>query len=162
MAAPRTASVRAAIGVVGPHLPLLRGTIADNVRYAAPEADGRRLHRASLDSGLDSLLAQLPLGLQTPVRENGAGLSAGQRQRAARALLPRLRLLPLDEADTNLDPAATEAMDRVIAHFTGTVIVAPHRPQRVESADVVWRLSHGVLRVEHRRGSEDRSVANRA
>lgn len=146
----RTESVRAAIGLAGPHLPLMRGTIADNVRYADPKADARRLHEAVRASGLDELLAELPDGLRTPVRESGAGLSAGQQQRVAlaRALLPGPRLLLLDEADAHLDARAAEVVDRVIAGFSGTVIVVAHRPERLRSADVVWRLDRGLLREE--------------
>ena len=73
-------SVRAAIGVVGPDVPLLRGTIADNVRYGDPEAGGRRLNETVHASGLDELLRSLPAGLQTSVGEGGAGLSAGQQR----------------------------------------------------------------------------------
>ncbi|WP_067965791.1 ATP-binding cassette domain-containing protein [Nocardiopsis trehalosi] len=144
----RASSVRAAIGLAGPHLPLLRGTIGDNVRYADPKADGRRLHEAIRASGLDELLADLPLGLRTPVREDGGGLSAGQQQRVAlaRALLLRPRLLLLDEADAHLDARAGELVDRVIADFAGTVVVVTHRPERLRTADAVWRLANGVLR----------------
>ncbi|MFC3995680.1 ATP-binding cassette domain-containing protein [Nocardiopsis sediminis] len=144
----RAASVRAAIGLAGPHLPLLRGTIADNVRYADPKAGGRRLNDAIRAGGLDRLLADLPHGLRTPVGEDGGGLSAGQQQRVAlaRALLTGPRLLLLDEADAHLDSGAADVVDRVITGFSGTVIVVTHRPERLRTADVVWRLAGGVLR----------------
>ncbi|MGI9063573.1 MAG: ATP-binding cassette domain-containing protein [Pseudonocardiaceae bacterium] len=147
--AARERSVRSAIGIVGPDVPLLRGTIADNVRYGDPAADGRRLHDTVRASGLDELLRTLPAGLQTPVGEGGAGLSAGQRQRVAlaRALLPGPRVLLLDEADAHLDANAAAAIDRTIAGFAGTVIVVTHRPERVACVDVVWELAGGRLRV---------------
>lgn len=148
----RPDSLRRAIGIVGPHLPLLRGSIADNLRYADPDADERRLDEAVQASGLAEILADLPLGLQTRIRERGAGLSAGQQQRVAlaRALLPRPRLLLLDEADAHLDPDAARTIDRVVAAYRGTVIVVTHRPERLASVDVVWRLADGVLTVEPR------------
>jgi len=147
--AARESSVRAAIGVVGPDVPLLRGTIADNVCYGDPDADGRRLNDTVRASGLNELLRSLPAGLQTRVGEGGAGLSAGQRQRVAlaRALLPGPRVLLLDEADAHLDPLATGVIDRVIAGFTGTVIVVTHRPERLAGVDVVWQLAGGRLSV---------------
>ncbi|GAB3461001.1 fatty acid ABC transporter ATP-binding protein/permease [Streptomonospora sediminis] len=143
----RNESVRKAIGLAGPHLPLLRGTIADNVRYADPKADGWRLREAIRASGLDEVIAELPLGLQTPVRESGGGLSAGQQQRVAlaRALLQRPRLLLLDEADAHLDSRAAHVVDRVITEFGGTVVVVTHRAERLRSADIVWQLSRGLL-----------------
>ena len=142
-------SVRAAIGVVGPDVPLLRGTIAVNVRYGDPEADGRRLNETVHASGLDELLRSLPAGLQTSVGEGGAGLSAGQRQRVAlaRALLPGPRVLLLDEADAHLDPLAAGAIDRAITGFAGTVIIVTHRPERLAGVDVVWQLAGGRLLV---------------
>ncbi|MFC7327450.1 ATP-binding cassette domain-containing protein, partial [Marinactinospora rubrisoli] len=150
IAAARPSSVRSAIGLAGPDLPLLRGTVGENVRYADPRVDGRRLHTTIRASGLADLLADLPNGLRTEVREHGGGLSSGQRQRIAlaRALLTRPRLLLLDEADAHLDASAAGVIDRVIADFPGTVIVVTHRPERLATADVVWRLASGVLKAE--------------
>ncbi|WP_017623090.1 ATP-binding cassette domain-containing protein [Nocardiopsis chromatogenes] len=144
----RASSVRRAVGVVGPDLPLLRGTVGSNVRYADPRVGGARFRAAVASGGLDPLIAELPMGLQTPVREDGGGLSAGQRQRVAlaRALLNRPRLLLLDEADAHLDTEAAGVIDEVVADFPGTVVIVTHRPERLASADTVWRLGGGLLR----------------
>jgi ABC-type multidrug transport system fused ATPase/permease subunit len=141
--------LRRAIGLVGPDLPLLRGTIAENIRYADPDADDRRLHDAIRLSSLDEVLRELPEGLDTPVGEGGAGLSAGQRQRVAlaRAVLTRPRILLLDEADAHLDTAAT-AVDRLLGDFPGTVVLATHRRERLRQVRSVWRLADGVLHVQ--------------
>ncbi|WP_026124594.1 ATP-binding cassette domain-containing protein [Nocardiopsis baichengensis] len=111
---------------------------------------GARFREAVGAGGLDPLIAEPPLGLQTPVRENGGGLSAGQRVALARALLNRPRVLLLDEADAHLDAEAAEVIDTVIADFPGTVVVVTHRPERLAAADTVWRLSGGLLRTDQR------------
>ncbi|MGH3931520.1 MAG: ATP-binding cassette domain-containing protein [Pseudonocardiaceae bacterium] len=141
--------VRRVVGLVTPDLPLLRGTIADNVRYADPDADDQMVHDAIDRAGLGELLAGLADGLRTRVGESGAGLSAGQRQRVAlaRALLTGPRVLLLDEADAHLDPAAAGVIDRVLAGFAGTVIVATHRPERLAGVHTTWRLADGRLQV---------------
>jgi len=148
--------VRRSVGLVTPDLPLLRGTIADNVRYADPDADGRAVHDAIRRAGLDGLLASLPDGLRTRVGEGGAGLSAGQRQRVAlaRALLTGPRVLLLDEADAHLDQAATGVIDRVLAGFAGTVIVVTHRPERLAGVRTTWRLAAGRLQVARQQDAD--------
>lgn len=150
------ADVRRSIGLVTPDLPLLRGTIADNVRYADPEADGWAVHDAIHRSGLGELLASLPDGLRTRVGEGGAGLSTGQRQRVAlaRALLTGPRVLLLDEAEAHLDPAATGVIDRVLAEFAGTVILVTHQPERLAGIRTTWRLAAGRLRVTQQRDAQ--------
>ncbi|MGH3985019.1 MAG: ATP-binding cassette domain-containing protein, partial [Pseudonocardiaceae bacterium] len=143
-------ALRRAVGLAGPDLPLLRGTIGDNVRYAAPDADGRQLVAAVRMSGLDELVRDLPDGLRTRVGEGGAGLSVGQRQRVtlARAVLAGPRVLLLDEVDAHLDPTAGAAMDRLLGEFPGTVVLVTHRPERLRAASAVWRLAGGRIRVE--------------
>ncbi|GGM57840.1 hypothetical protein GCM10012275_31300 [Longimycelium tulufanense] len=141
--------LRRMIRLVGPDLPLLRGTVADNIRYAAPDADEEAVAEAIRLSGLDEVLAELPDGPRTRVGEGGTGLSAGQRQRVAlaRAVLGRPRVLLLDEADAHLDPTAATAVDRLIAGFPGTVVVVTHRPERINSVQMVWRLRGGQVEV---------------
>ncbi len=141
--------LRRAIGLAGPDLPLLRGSIADNVRYGDPDADDAALDDAVRASGLDELLATLPDGLATRVGEGGRGLSAGQRQRVAlaRAVLAKPRVLLLDEADAHLDPVAAGVVDRLVSAFDGTVVVITHRPERLPATGTVWELRDGTLHV---------------
>jgi ABC-type multidrug transport system fused ATPase/permease subunit len=141
------ASVRRAVGIVGPDLPLLRGTVAENLRYRWPEAPDHELARVRELCGLDDLLAELPDGDRTKLVDGGANLSAGQRQRIAlaRAILDEPRLLLLDEADANLDPGSSTAFDRVLTEFRGTVLLATHRPDRLTAVDAIWHLEDGKL-----------------
>ena len=142
-----TSSVRRAIGLVSADVPLLRGTITDNVRYGDPEATDDDVAAVMARCGLDELVQSLPDGGLTRVGERGARLSSGQRQRVAlaRALLTRPRLLLLDEADANLDPAAVATIDRVVADYDGTVLMVTHRPERAARAEEIWELTDGRL-----------------
>lgn len=139
--------LRAAIGVVGPDLPLRRGTVARNLRYRLPDASETDVAVVLKRCALSDLLDELPDGLATKVGERGSSLSSGQRQRLllARAVLGDPRLLLLDEADANLDSATTGVVDQVLAGHQGTALVVTHRRERVASADVVWHLEGGRL-----------------
>ena len=103
-----------------PHL--FRGTAAANVRLAA-----RAAHRASAGE-LDLLVA---LGIDRTADRDVAVLSGGERRRVAiaRALARAPEVLLLDEPMAELDEGARAAVDRVLAEFAGTVVVAtPHAP----------------------------------
>jgi ATP-binding cassette subfamily B protein len=139
------ASVRAAIGIVGPDLPLLRGTIERNVLYRRPRASEQEIARVTELCGLDELVDVLPGGWRAEVGDGGGRVSAGQRARltVARAALGNPSLLILDEAEAHLDRAAADMVDRVLADHTGTALVVTHRRDLVERADVVWCLHEG-------------------
>lgn len=138
-------SVRAAVGVAGPDLPLLRGSVSRNVRYRVPKADEAELARVAALCGLEELIDELPGGWRAEVGEGGSRLSAGQRARltVARAVLGQPRLLILDEAEAHLDRDAAGVVDRVLADHGGTALVVTHRRELVERADVVWCLEAG-------------------
>lgn len=138
-------SVRAAIGIAGPDLPLLRGTVERNVCYRQPRADEQEIARITALCGLDEVVDVLPGGWRAEVGEGGERVSAGQRARlsVARAALGSPSLLILDEAEAHLDRAATDMVTRVLADHTGTALVVTHRREVVERADVVWCLHEG-------------------
>jgi ATP-binding cassette, subfamily B, bacterial len=147
--------LRRAVGFTGPDVPLLRGSVADNIRYADPDADDSALAAAVRASGLDTLASGLPDGLQTRVGEGGRGLSAGQRQRVAlaRAVVARPRVLLLDEADAHLDQDAASTIDRLVSTFRGTVVLVSHRPTPLPAATVLtYELRAGTLHPTGSRG----------
>jgi ABC-type multidrug transport system fused ATPase/permease subunit len=134
-------------GMSGPDFPLLRGTIERNLRYRWPQATTEEYDRVVKLCGIDEMLTTLPNGARTRIAEDGAGLSAGQRQRIAlaRALLGNPPILILDEADANLDVQASSVIDRVLGEYTGTVLLVSHRRDRIAKADVVWFMDNGRL-----------------
>ncbi|MEU0562948.1 thiol reductant ABC exporter subunit CydD [Dactylosporangium sp. NPDC006015] len=118
---------------------LSAGTIADNIRLGAPAATEESLRRAADLAGALEFIDALPDGMSTRLGDDGAGLSAGQRQRIAlaRVFLRDAPLVLLDEPTANLD-AATEAgiLAAIRAYATGrTVIMTAHRPALIALAD---------------------------
>lgn len=140
-------SVRRAIGMVGPDLPLLRGTVTRNLLYRWRDAPPEEIARVRALCDVDEVLAQLPEGENTRVAEGGLNLSVGQRQRIAlaRALLGNPALLLLDEVDANLDPQASAVVDRILHQHSGTVLLVTHHLHHVMQADVVWYMESGRL-----------------
>ena len=148
-------SYRRQLGVVLQDPFLFSGTIADNIRFAKPDASDEEVLAAASAIGVDRVAARLENGLQHVVREGGAGLSAGERQliSIARALLADPRILILDEATSNIDRPTEilieRAFDRLLAGRTSIIIA--HRLATVRRADEILVVEHGRIT---QRGSE--------
>ncbi len=147
LAALSLADAHSAIGMAGPDLPLMKGSLRRNLTYRDRSVGDDELDRAIDRCGLRPLIDELPGGLDFRVAQGGANLSSGQRQRVllARAMFARPRVLLLDEADANLDAAASSVLDAVLQAHDGTALVITHRLDRVRSADEVWHLEAGRL-----------------
>jgi subfamily B ATP-binding cassette protein MsbA len=143
-------SLRRQISLVSQQVVLFNDTVAANIAYGqadrATEADIVRAAEAAHAMGF---IRELPLGLATPIGENGAKLSGGQRQRIAiaRAILKDAPILLLDEATSALDTESERAVQAALeALMRGrTTIVIAHRLSTVEKADRIVVLSHGRI-----------------
>ncbi|MFJ6806332.1 thiol reductant ABC exporter subunit CydD [Streptomyces anulatus] len=125
-----------------PHL--FAGTIAENVRLARPDADDEAVVTALRDAGAYDFVAALPDGVRTALGEDGAGLSAGQRQRLAlaRAFLADRPLLLLDEPTASLDGESEAGIVDAVRRLAAgrTVLLVVHRPALLAVADRVVTL----------------------
>ena len=125
----RLRSYRRQLGVVLQDPFLFSGTIADNIRFARPDATDEEIEAAARAIGVDRVAARFEDGLDHVVREGGAGLSAGERQliSIARALVADPRILILDEATSNIDRPSRGAHRARFRHAASRPHVDHHR-----------------------------------
>jgi ATP-binding cassette, subfamily B, bacterial len=153
----RLADVRRNVLVVDQEPFVFNATIAENIRYARPDASEADVLSAADAAGLTALVDRLPQGIETSAGERGRALSAGERQRLAiaRAFLADPAVLVLDEATGSLDPV-TES--QVAAGYEAvmrgrTTIIITHRLELARRADRVVVLERGRI-AEHGTASE--------
>ena len=128
---------------------LFHGTIADNIRYARPEASQREVEEAARIAYAHDFIQALPEGYQTVLGDAGGGLSGGQKQRLAiaRALLADAPILLLDEATSALDAESEHLIQQAMPELTTgrTTLVIAHRLATVRDADRIAVLDRGRL-----------------
>jgi ATP-binding cassette subfamily B protein len=153
-------ALSAAVGVVAQETYLFHSSVADNLRFAKPDATDEELVAAAKAAQIHEHLMTLPDGYDTVVGERGYRFSGGEKQRLAiaRAVLRNPPILVLDEAtsalDTQTEAAVQEAIDTVSAGRT-TITIA-HRLSTIRDADEILVLDQGSI-VE--RGSHDELLA---
>lgn len=140
------------IGYVPQDVYLVDETLRTNVAlgWYGDEVDEPSVVEAIRLAGLDTVVAELPEGLETVVGERGVRLSGGQRQRIglARALYTRPTVLVLDEATSNLDQLTEHRIVETLAALRGgvTIIVVTHRAASVRDCDRLYYLESGAIR----------------
>tara|TARA_B100000678_G_scaffold264758_1_gene248481 strand:+ start:623 stop:2131 length:1509 start_codon:yes stop_codon:yes gene_type:complete len=141
------AQVRRHIVVVEQSPFIFHATVAENVRYARPEATEADVRQAIHAAGLSDLMDSMPEDLNTVVGERGSQLSAGERQRVAiaRAYLAEPSVLIFDEATGALDPMSEAAvLSGYDALMRGrTTVLITHRIDLARQADRVVVLKNG-------------------
>lgn len=143
---------RAGVAWLGQSPEWFSGTVRDNIRIGAPDADDAAVEVAATRAGVLAFAATLPAGLDTRLGEDGAGLSGGQLQRIAlaRALLRDSPLWVLDEPTAHLDEETETELLATLASLSAgrTLVMATHRPPDPRLFDRVIRLAEGrVVRV---------------
>jgi len=129
---------------------IIQGSLADNLRLAAPDATPAAMLEALENAGLGELLAALPHGLETVVGERGVGLSGGQAQRLtlARVFLSQAPLVLLDEPTASLDSATEKSVIDALLAWSAegrTLVMATHHPAVMAVATRHWVCRDGQL-----------------
>jgi len=132
--------LRSSFGVVPQDTVLFSGAIYDNIVLGNPHATFEDVVMACKAAGIHATIEALPEGYQTLIGEHGAGLSGGQKSRIAiaRALLKRPPILIFDEATSNLDDEAANAIGETINQLKGcvTILFIAHKlPASIESVE---------------------------
>jgi thiol reductant ABC exporter CydC subunit len=139
--------IRAACALVDQRAQLFAGTLRSNITLGRPEATDAEVHAALGAAQLDSWVATLPSGLETPVGDDGVSISGGERRRVAvaRALLAPGRILLLDEPTSGLDATqADQLLDATLAAAgERSVLLITHRAVEAERCDATVALEAG-------------------
>jgi ATP-binding cassette subfamily B protein len=154
------ADLARAIGVVSQETYLFHASIAENLRFAKPEATDAELVAAAKAAQIHEHIAALPDGYDTLVGERGYRFSGGEKQRLAiaRAVLRNPPILVLDEATSALDTQTERAVQAAIDALSAgrTTITIAHRLSTIRNADQIVVLDHGEI-VE--RGTHEQLLA---
>ena len=143
------AQYRKQLGIVSQVPFLFSGSVADNVRYAAPDVTDEEMLKMAREIGNGEWLETLPNGIQTQVGERGGRLSMGQRQLVAlmRVLMQKPAIFILDEATASIDPFTEwqiqQALNLILKHSTSILIA--HRLSTVKAADRIVVMEKGTI-----------------
>ena len=144
--------LREHVGMVTQDVRLFQGTVRDNLTFLDRSVPDARLLKIIDDLGLMRWFRRLPDGLNTELRPDGGGMSAGEAQLLAfaRVFLKNPGLVVLDEASSRLDRATEQLIERALDRLVRgrTVIVIAHHLVTVQRCDEIMILEDGRI-VEH-------------
>lgn len=137
------------IGIVSQETYLFHSTIAENLRYARPDATPGELEEAARAANIHDTIVSFPDGYETVVGERGYRLSGGEKQRIAiaRVLLKDPAVLILDEATSALDSISERVVQTALdaASRGRTTIAVAHRLSTIVAADVIFVVVSGRI-----------------
>ena len=144
-----TASLRGRMGYASQNPKILTGTVLENLRYGAPDADRDQIIQVARTAAIHHDIEKLPQKYETIIGAKGLNLSEGQKQRLsiARALVKEPDILILDEPTSALDSATEKSIfDALPAQVNGkTVLVASHRISTIMQADRILVLNESGI-----------------
>jgi ATP-binding cassette subfamily B protein len=143
------ADLRRNLGIVFQDSFMFRGTIWDNLSYGRPQTTIEEGIAAARAAGAHDFICRAPLAYETPLGEQGAGLSGGEKQRLsiARTLLYDPKILILDEATSNIDAEAERSIQQALEVLVRgrTTIAIAHRLSTLRNADRIIVFDRGRL-----------------
>jgi ATP-binding cassette subfamily B protein len=142
--------LRKHIGLVLQEPYLFRGTIAENIAYARPQAGRGEIIQAAKAANAHDFIIRMPDSYETRIGERGAGLSGGERQRIsiARAILRDPRILILDEATSSVDVETERLIQDALQNLVRdrTTFIIAHRLSTLQNVDKVAVIQNGLLK----------------
>ena len=143
------ASVRKNIGIVSQDIYLFMGTVADNIRYAKPDATMDEVIAAAKAAHAHDFIMKLPDAYETRVGSGGQKLSGGEKQRVsiARTIIQNPRILILDEATAAMDTETERNIQNSISKLKSgrTTLAIAHRLSTLRDADYLAVIDGGTL-----------------
>lgn len=148
----KTSCIRRNIAIVSQEIFLFRGTIADNIRYARPDATMEEVIAAAKAANAHDFIVRLPEGYETEVGTGSRSLSGGERQRVsiARALLMSPSILILDEATAAMDTETERLISDALARLVKgrTCITIAHRLSTLKDCNYLFAIENGEIAEE--------------
>ncbi len=148
----KTESLRKNIAIVSQEIFLFRGSIADNIRYARPDATMEEVIEAARAAHAHDFIERLPQGYETEVGTGSRSLSGGEKQRIsiARALLLSPSLLILDEATAAMDTETERLISDALAKLVQgrTTISIAHRLSTLKDCNYLFAIENGEIAEE--------------